>query len=356
MKTTNRGFAIPAVYYAVAGAAALLFFAVPNLNPFHKKPAKEASAQVDLLVKQQAELDAARAELARVAAEKKAADEAAEAARKVADARRTDQLRQGQQYVVGAGAALNKIAPENRTAEIRIASDLNGRAAISLGLALGEIDPAKQAEIVKLVDDYVAGKEADVKAQLDAKDKEVQAAQEAKKAAEAERTAALVQSESLKNKLTETEKVVTQKDEMIHKSETVAQTLARKAAEAEHAAGSIGAQFNSLLRFVVLYLIIAWGLQLLAKAYPGVSILGRVSGAMLNPLRELEHRAAESFGKDMTGAVEDTKAWLAKEGYTADEIAKYESEIVHQWATVKDGTRNIFEKMKDKVQKELAKV
>ncbi len=352
MKNSSGFVLVPVIYYIVAGAAGLML-AVPNLNPFHERPAKAAAAQVDVLVKQQADLDTLRAELAHLNAEKKEADARAETARLLAEQKRNEQMRQGQQYLEGARNAKNRIPATQRTPEVRITGDLIDRASLSLGLALGDLPADKQAEIVALVDSYVAGREADVKAQLDAKDKLVRDAEDAKRIAEAQRADALAQAQTLQGKLATTEKIVTAKDGILHETQTLAQQLTRKAADVELEAGSFKTWANNVLRMIVIYFAFAWGLQLLSKAYPAIPLLGRISGSMLNPLRELEHKAADSFGKDMTGVVEDTKRWLATEGYTPDDITKYEANIVHQWATVKDGTRAKFEAARVAVAKEL---
>jgi hypothetical protein len=119
---------------------------------FKKKP--PPTAQVTQL---QADLAKAEAQLEAVAA-------AQAAALAEERAKQDEQVRRAQQFTAGAADALRRVPGEHRVPEVLVAADLTGRAELALGLAIGGLPPEHQREILRIVDQLLSGKQADLEA------------------------------------------------------------------------------------------------------------------------------------------------------------------------------------------------
>jgi Skp family chaperone for outer membrane proteins len=121
------------------------------LEIFRKKP---PTAQVTQL----------QADLARAQAALEAAEQARAAAAAAERAKQEEQVRRAQQFVAGAGEALDRVPAAHRTPEVVVAADLTGRAELALGLAIGGLPAAQQQEILRIVDQLLSGRQADLEA------------------------------------------------------------------------------------------------------------------------------------------------------------------------------------------------
>jgi hypothetical protein len=118
---------------------------------FRKKPPTEQVLALQAeLAKAQAQLEATRAAEAAALAAERAKQEA--------------QVRRAQQFVAGAGEALERVPAAHRVPEVLAAADLTGRAELALGLAIGGLPAEQQREILRIVDQMLSGRTADLEA------------------------------------------------------------------------------------------------------------------------------------------------------------------------------------------------
>ena len=260
MRARRAGFApvILVVALGVAGACAL----VPNWRPwnwsvFQKKVPVAAltAAQADL-ARSQKEAAAREADL-RAAAEKERAG-------------LIDQVGYAHEMASGASIALARapVAPE-----VTLAAGLIGRVNASLTQAIGDLPPARQAEIAAIVDGALSAKQQEVDAA-----KAVLAARDAQLAmVTAEREQVQKQLPVLQAAVeTANAKVAASQATVSAKTQEVV-TFAQKVAAKEREAGSLSAQIHSLFRIVIflgiLYVIVHIVLPSLAQEFPGIGWL-----------------------------------------------------------------------------------
>lgn len=234
-----------------------------------------------------AKLEQTQADLAAA----KAAQQAAEVARDKAQAdlakvREDDQRKKGEQLgfayqmAVGASEAIGRIPGEHKTSASQLAGDLIARSTVGLAAALGELPADKRLEIVRIVDQALSSKQAEIdaaRAALARKDAELSfTIQERERlAAEVPRLAAEVTHRELevRKKLAE----VAEKDVAVTRLAEEVKRYATEAAAERARAGSIDAYAGNIARalvvIVLLWLVAMWVLPSLAQEFPGSRVL-----------------------------------------------------------------------------------
>lgn len=257
---SRDGFAqiILIVALTAIGGAAL----VPNWRPWNWAIFQKAAPTAALTAAQH-DLQKARAD----AAAKELAYQTALSAQK---AQLEHQLRYAQETGAGIKPALIK-APQ--TAEVVLAEGLADRMDAGLAAAIGDLPEDRRREIMQIVDQALSAKQQEVdqaKAQLAARDKDLQQATDQRKAVEAQLPVlkAAVDTSEAKAQLAQAN--VTAKT-----AEVV--TYADKVAQKEKESGSLSSQLHSLLRIGALIgLIIIFCnfiLPSLAQEFPAVKAL-----------------------------------------------------------------------------------
>lgn len=269
---SNRGAIPVVVYFVLAGFG--LVAAVPNWRPqnwFPKDPPTK-------------ELLAAQADLERVKAEAKLAQDALNAVKQAEESRKREQSIFGQEMAHGAEVAL-KTAPESP--QVALAKSLLARANPALVLALGELPADKRNEILLIVSQSLSGA-ADQLAQANAtlalRDKELAVAT-------AERETLKARLPSLESAVeAKSQEVATQTLKISQKTQEVV-TYAEKLAAEKQQSGSLGALVGNLWRTVEIMGVltalgfgVAWWLKHKFSGFPqamaaGISEL-RANGAI----------------------------------------------------------------------------
>lgn len=317
----------------------LLLFgtAVPSARPwnwFKKGPAEQSAAAAATVQRLEAERQAAQARADALQQEK-------EAAERERQAQKDRQLVQAQELTFGAAQSLGRVVQP--AVEVRTASSMLQHALVYQSMALGELSSAQKAEVIRLIDLAVAGKEAEFQVQLAQRDAAVQAAEQAKVAAQqaAERAA---------TELVATKGTVQELNGKLEKkiTETVAATT--KASEEEKRANSFSTQVSRLLRWAlyaaVAYVLLVYVLPIVARAFPALKGLSQVTGWLAAPLHQMETRKKEVLAADLVGAHEEAKAWIEqKMGAAARE--EFKKDVLSGWMTVKDGTAQMVSELKD---------
>lgn len=220
-----------------------------------------------------------QAEAARLEAELEVARQAKVAAETAERARQEDQVRRAQQFVAGAGEALDRVPAPQRGPEVRVAADMVGRAELALGLAIGGLPAERQQEILRIVDQLLSGKQADLeaaRAALAAIEADVRTLARERDALRQEAEAKARQARELQAKVGTVQADLQAKTGEVLK---IADALDAKAREA----GSLGAALNRWLRvgalLVALWLFLGWG------AAPALKLLR--PGKLKNFLRDV---------------------------------------------------------------------
>ncbi len=263
MKMKSTRGAVPVIVLYVVGGLVLTQL-VPNWrigNLFAKGP------QTKQLAAAQADLDKAKAS----AAEAKLAYESALTTER---AKTTDQLRFSQQFAYGIPGLLEKIP---QTAEVKLAQSFAARVNRGLSLAIGDLPPEKQAEVLQIIQEALSAKQAEVdaaNAKLAVLDAQLATTTREKQAVEAQIPVLLE-----KNAAAEI-KVVAKSAEVATATAKVVQ-YADKAAEKEKEAGSLGALVTKLLWVLAIaafvYGFVHFGLPCLAQEFTACNWLQKLN-------------------------------------------------------------------------------
>jgi Skp family chaperone for outer membrane proteins len=216
------------------------------LQIFRKKPPTE-------------QVTALQAELARAQAQLEATRAAEAAALQAERERQVEQVRRAQQFTAGAAESLRRVPAAHRVPEVLTAADLTGRAELALGLAIGGLPAEQQREILRIVDQLLSGRTADL-----------EAARQALAAIEADVRTLARERDTLRAAAAELGREKAQLTAQVH---TVRADLDAKVGEVVKIAdeldrttrerGSLGATVNRLLRIgallVALWLFLGWG-------------------------------------------------------------------------------------------------
>jgi hypothetical protein len=216
------------------------------------------------------ELRAAQDEAAKAKLEASAAESKYQTALLEQKTKTIAQSQYSQQMIHGIPLALAR-APQ--TPEVVFATGLAKRAQRGLADAIGELDPAKQEEMMFLVEQALSAKQAEVdkaNAALALKDKELAITTAEKKIVEAKIPVLMDQAAAAESKAVAAEGIV------VVKTNQVA-VYADKMAEKEQEAGSLGTLVHKLFwvlgSFAALYLFVHFILPSLAQEFPAARIL-----------------------------------------------------------------------------------
>lgn len=258
MKT--RGVIDPLTLCLVAGVAAFALGGVKLPTWFDKKPptTQLTQAQIDLNNARAAQL-AAETKLAQLEAERKVVGEM--------------QLDYAQQMAAGTVLALGRVAPDQVTPEVKLASEFANRTEAGLAAYRGDLTPQARAEMERMVAQALSA---------------VQAERDAMRVALAQKDAALAQTindkASLAAQIPTLQASVDAAKAQVAAKDAKAQELVKEVsvwAEAKAAsdakAGSLDALSGRLMRGLIglaaLYLFIHFMLPSLAQEFPASRIL-----------------------------------------------------------------------------------
>lgn len=225
----------------------------------------------------------------------KAAQLAAEAARDKAQAdlakvRDEDQRKKGEQLgfayqmAVGAGEAIGRIPVDHKTPASQLAGELIARSTVGLAAALGELPADKRIEIVRIVDQALSAKQAEIdaaRAALARKDAELSfTIQERERlASEVPRLAAEVTHRELEVKRKAAE--VAEKDIAVTRLAEEVKRYATEAAAERARAGGLDAYAGTIMRGLMLlaglYVLANWILPSLAAEFPACRALSVIN-------------------------------------------------------------------------------
>ena len=258
---SSRG--IIAVAYLLAGAIILCVALWPN---WHIPAFLQRKPQTRQLSQAEVDLQAAKAQLATAQAKLDAAESAKQKAT-------LTQAQYAQQMVAGVPVAL-ALAPQSP--EVVLASQLANRASIGLAAAIGALPADKQAEIEAIVGQALSAKQAEIdraNAALKAMDAELAATTASKMRLEASLP-------PLQATLDEAKAQVGAKDALVaEKTQEVAQYADQHAAD-DAKAGSLEAYAANLLKILVIaaivYIVVHLVLPSLASEFSGSSWLRAV--------------------------------------------------------------------------------
>lgn len=260
MKLKSKLGAVQAavILYIVAGAA--LTQLVPNwriTKLFQRGPRTEQL---------QAAQDAAKKaeeELARLRAERAAFEQ--EKANK-----KDEQVSSGQEYVHATGEALRRV--KNPGPEVAAAKLLNGRAEMSLALAMGRLPAAQQAEMIKLVDGLLS----DHKNELDAAMKKIEERDEQIKIVTAERIAVEKKLAVVEARIPAAEEKVHDLSGRLEEATNAVKVWAEKKVESDRESGSLQTLITRfLIGFAAGYVFLHFILPSLAAQFPGSRLLSK---------------------------------------------------------------------------------
>lgn len=258
MNTKSKRGAVQAavLVYIVAGVA--LTQLVPNWRVtkwFQKGPRTEQL---------QAAQDAAKkaeSELAQIRAER-------DAAVKEQQEKRDAQITSGQEYVHATGVALRRV--ENPGPEVEAAKLLNGRAEISLALAMGRLPREQQNEMIKLVDGLLSSH----KSELDAAQKKLEARDEELRLVTAERVAVEKKLAVVEARIPAAEEKAQVLSKKLEEKTDEVRTWAEKKVESDRVAGSLRATLQNWAIMIGLgYVFLHFVLPSLASQFPGSKLL-----------------------------------------------------------------------------------
>lgn len=264
----------------VISAAAMLFGQWKPLKAFEKGP------PVEQLTKLQSDLDKAQANLR----EAQAREQAAAAAER---AKQTQQVRFAQQMQSGAQEALDRQPIEHRTEQTKLAVSLLNRSELALALAIGQLPPEQQAEILKIVDkalSSLASERDEAQRLLKEKDAELRTVTKERDAIKEELPKLAAQVEEAKAK-------AAAKTEEVKVAQVKLSTWATIKDKADRHASSLAGQVESLwngfLWLAAAYVVIVFILPGIVKYLPSgalKTVLRDVSGFTANPLLYLDAR------------------------------------------------------------------
>lgn len=264
----------------VISAAAMLVGQWKPLKFLEKKP------PVEQLSKLQSDLDKANANLKEAQAREKAVVDAERA-------RQEQQVRYAQQMQSGAQESLDRQPAEHRTEQTRLAISLLKRSELALALAIGQLPPEQQAEILKIVDkalSEVAADRDEALRLLKAKDAELRNVTSERDDLKREipKLAAAVKAAEARVETKESEVKVVQA-----KLSTWAIIKDKADRHASSLAGQVESLWNGFLWLAAAYVVIVFILPGIVKymnAGPLKTVLRDVSGFTANPLLYLDAR------------------------------------------------------------------
>lgn len=264
----------------VISAAAMLFGQWKPSKMFEKGP------PVEQLTKLQSELDKSQADLR----EAQAREQAAAAAER---AKQTQQVRFAQQMQSGAQEALDRQPVEHRTEQTKLAASLLNRSELALALAIGQLPPDQQAEILSIVDkalSSLASERDEAQRLLKEKDAELRTVTKERDAIKEELPKLAAQVEEAKAK-------TAAKTEEVKVAQVKLSTWATIKDKADRHASSLAGQVESLwngfLWLAAAYVVIVFILPGIVKYLPTgalKTVLRDVSGFTANPLLYLDAR------------------------------------------------------------------
>lgn len=280
MRTRGTVIVEVALIVALVGGAALT---IGNWKPFgwmEKKPPTEQ------LTKLQSELDKTQADLR----EAQAREQAAAAQER---AKQEKQVRYAQQMQSGAQEALDRQPVEHRTEQTKLAVSLLNRSELALALAIGQLPPEQQAEILKIVDkalSSLASERDEAQRLLKEKDAELRTVTKERDAIKEELPKLAAQVEEAKAK-------AAAKTEEVKVAQVKLSTWATIKDKADRHASSLAGQVESLwngfLWLAAAYVVIVFILPGIVKYLPSgalKTVLRDVSGFTANPLLYLDAR------------------------------------------------------------------
>lgn len=278
MKTNRKGevATVVLIVLGLLGASQL----VPNFRPsswFKKAPPTKELAQ-------------AQEALAKAQAEAKAAQDALKATKDAADAKEKEQVGYAQEMLAGVPHALKG---EPQTPGVRLAISLSEHASNGLSQAIGGLSPAKQAEILHVVDLALSGKQAEIdeaNRALSAKDTELRIISKEKASLEGQIPTLQARIKASEDEVATKTLTVTQKAQQV--VDYAAQVYAK-----EQEAGSLSATVDRLLKGALIlggiYLFVVFFLPGLVKHLnPGwlKTVLRDIAGFSTSPLLYMDAR------------------------------------------------------------------
>lgn len=252
------------------------------------KPSKwfEKGPPVEQLTKLQSDLDKAQANLREAQAREQAAADAERA-------KQTQQVRFAQQMQSGAQEALDRQPVEHRTEQTKLAVSLLNRSELALALAIGQLPPEQQAEILKIVDkalSSLASERDEAQRLLKEKDAELRTVTKERDAIKEELPKLAAQVEEAKAK-------AAAKTEEVKVAQVKLSTWATIKDKADRHASSLAGQVESLwngfLWLAGAYVVIVFILPGIVKYLPSgalKTVLRDTSGFIANPLLHLDAR------------------------------------------------------------------
>lgn len=274
MKLSSRGAVDPVTLtlIVVLGLTGAKLAGWHPLDAFKKKPPTEQLTQL------QAERDAAV----------KAAEEARAKAEAVAKAEREKteaEVRDGQQYVAGAAAAIAAVPDEHRTVDVQIADSFLQDAQVRFAAAVGDLPKPMREEILRLWQQLRSGSEkeiAEAKRQLAQKDAEFAALQ-------AETDRLRVELPVWREKAVKAEETAKEAQSKVTVATNEVKTWAQKTQKVLSERSSLVASLERLALWGVgIYVFLVIGIPAIVKHLdsknPLKTLLRNVSGYTLNPL------------------------------------------------------------------------
>ena len=237
-----------------------------------------------------------------------------------------EQVRVAHEAVVATGVAI--VAAQTRVAggempvkELNTAKTLNDTARGALDAAEGPVAPARVRELEQMVAGLNQG---------------LATARGALGALQGQ----LDQSVAREAKLTD--RLASARADLVKRGEQLEQYAAEQAASAARYQRLKWSLISVAGGVAALWLLNAL-LPLLSTLVPALRPLAAVFGAVVAPSLQAAKTKAEAFGRDMVGALEDTKSYVASR-LTPEELEKLKKEILAAWSTPHDGTAATVER------------
>lgn len=245
------------------------------------------------------------AELTRLQGQLDAAQQAAEQAKKDREAavaaeraKLEQEIRAAQVDNAGTVAALGRVPPPHRTAEVKLAGAMAQRVTLKLAAAIGELPREQQAAMIALIDQALSDKQAEV----DEANRKLAAADAAFALLARERDAVKAQIPVLEARAVKAAETVKQVEAKVAEKTEEVKVFAAKADAKAREHGSLGAAFNRAIFWGCVavggYFFLTFILPGLIKfldAGPLKSALRNVAGYLTNPL--LYHDAKKKLAE-----------------------------------------------------------
>ena len=274
---TNRGVVDPVTLSLVALVALGVGVFGTSFKPFEFLKPKPPTAE---LTKLQAQLTAQEQAAAQ-------AKRDAETAKVSERAKLEAEIRAAQQDNVGTAAALARVAPEHRVAEVKLAGAMAERVTLKLAAAIGALPAEQQQAMVALIAQALSDKQAEI----DSANAKLAARDAAFATLAADRDAVKAQIPVLEQKAVKAQEEAKATESKVAAKTEEVKVFAAKADAKEREAGSIGGALKSVERLLLwiagAYLFLAFGLPGIVKHLatgPVKNFLRGVSGYLTSPL------------------------------------------------------------------------